>query len=279
MAQGVSGVGAIARGAIGLINDEPVFLSTAGVYGLTSNIITAERMVANRSYYVDPKLTKEAGLENAVACRWKGYFIIGINGRCYVIDGRQNKTYWQRSNGEYVYECFYWDNIPATCWMVRREPGDEQLWFGTADGRICRFNTDRSGLDRYNDDGAAIVALWSTAADDDGDPTVQKTMLKQGCAVTLKPYQRSGGKVFFRTDRDAALREVREGFLDILDFNDVDFSRWTFNCNDGPGEIFFRQKVKKYKRLQIAVVNDSVNEGFGVFAITKHYVMGNFAKK
>lgn len=279
VAQGVSGVGAIAKGAIGLINDEPVFLSSSGLYGLTSNIITAERMVQNRSYYVDALLTKEPDLENTVSCSWMGYFLLCINNRCYVIDGRQPKTYWQRSNGEFVYECHYWTNIPASCFLVRRTSGDEQLWFGTTDGRICRFNSDREGMDRYSDDGAAITARWSTAADDDGDPTVQKTMLKQGCAVTLKPYSRSSSKIFFRTDRDAAQREIRGGLMDIFDFGAVDFSRWSFNCNDGAGEVFFRQKVKKYKRLQIGVVNDAVNEGFGIVAITKHFVTGNFAKK
>lgn len=279
VAQGVSGVGAIAKGAIGLINDEPVFLSSSGLYGLTSNIITAERMVQNRSYYVDALLTKEPDLENTVSCSWRGYFLLCVNNRCYVIDGRQPKTYWQRSNGEFVYECHFWTNIPASCFLVRRTSGDEQLWFGTTDGRICRFNSDREGMDRYSDDGAAIMARWSTAADDDGDPTVQKTMLKQGCAVTLKPYPRSSSKIFFRTDRDAAQREIRGGLMDIFDFGAVDFSRWSFNCNDGAGEVFFRQKVKKYKRLQIAVVNDAVDEGFGIVAITKHFVTGNFAKK
>lgn len=38
-------------------------------------------------------------------------------------------------------------------------------------------------------------------------------------------------------------------------------------------------KVKKYKRLQIIVVNRENEQGFGVFAITKHYVAGNFAKR
>ena len=67
--------------------------------------------------------------------------------------------------------------------------------------------------------------------------------------------------------------------MDIFDWEDIDFSRFTFNANDGPQEIPFRRKIKNYKRLQILVKNDTVNEGFGVFGIVKHFVTGNFAKK
>ena len=52
----------------------------------------------------------------------------------------------------------------------------------------------------------------------------------------------------------------------------------TFHANDGPSEIPFRHKVKRYKRLQILVKNDAVNEGFGVYAIVKHFAAGGFAR-
>ena len=65
----------------------------------------------------------------------------------------------------------------------------------------------------------------------------------------------------------------------IFSWEDIDFSRFTFEANDAPAEIPFRRKVKNYKRLQILIKNDAVNEGFGVFCIVKHYVTGNFAKK
>ena len=67
--------------------------------------------------------------------------------------------------------------------------------------------------------------------------------------------------------------------MDIFDWEDIDFARFTFNANDGPAEVPLNRKVKNYKRLQIIVKNDAVNEGFGVFSIVKHFVTGNFAKK
>ena len=133
---------------------------------------------------------------------------------------------------------------------------------------------------RYSDDGEAIDAVWATRYDDDGTPAVLKTMIQRGCCVTIKPYARSSGTVYFRSDRPGGgERKVAATAMDILDFTDIDFERFTFNTDDSPQEIFLNRKVKNYKRLQIIVRNAENNEGFGIFQITKHYVIGNFAKR
>ena len=109
-------------------------------------------------------------------------------------------------------------------------------------------------------------------------------MIKKGNSVTIKPYTRSSAKVCFRTNKDAVDWGAVEwqaayGTMDIFDWSDIDFSRFTFNANDAPQEILFNTKVKKYKRLQIIIKNDALNEGFGIFSVTKHFVRGNFAKR
>jgi hypothetical protein len=103
-------------------------------------------------------------------------------------------------------------------------------------------------------------------------------MTKKGCLVTLKPYARSSGTIYIAKDGNAR-EKLRSGIMDIFDFNDIDFDRFTFNTNDSPKDIFFRKKVKKYKRLQIIVENDAVNEGFGILQIVKTYTVGNYAKQ
>lgn len=277
--QSIAGVGAVATRGMGNILDEQLFLARTGVYAITSNLVTAERIVQNRSFFIDPRLTKEPGLERAAAVSWKGMYLLGVNGHVYLLDGRQDKTYRAKSQGEYVYECYYWENVPAACWMNLKHGAGEALYFGTADGRVCRFNDDIETMERYNDDGAAIVACWATKADDDGDVTLLKTMIKKGNSVTIKPYTRSSARVCFRTEQDPVEWEAAYDQMDVFDWEDIDFSRFTFDANDAPREVLFRTKVKKYKRLQIIVKNDAVNEGFGVFGITKHYVVGNFAKR
>ena len=274
----LSGVGAVTRFGFGNIGDEQLILTGAGVYALTTNSLTAERIAQNRSYRIDPKLTAEQ-LTDAVSCSYDGAYLVFAGGHVYGLDGRQPRSYPGRNDTSFLYECFYWENVPARCVLRTIREGREALYFGSEDGGIRRFNTDLGGMDRYSDDGAAIEAVWATRSDDDGDPMVYKTLLKKGNAVTIKPYTRSSAKILFRTDRDAVAWQAAEGTMDIFDWEDIDFSRFTFEANDAPAEIPFRRKVKKYKRLQILIKNDAVNEGFGVYGIVKHFASGDFARK
>lgn len=274
----LAGAGAVTRFGFGNIGDEQLVLTGGGVYALTTNNLTAERIAQNRSYRVDPKLRTE-NLKEAVTCSWDGCFLIFVGGHVYGLDGRQPKSYPTRNDTSFLYECFYWENVPARCVLRVIDEGEEALYFGTEDGHICKFNTDINSVSKYRDDSSAIEAIWSTKFDDDGDPMVLKTMLKKGNAVTIKPYSRSGAKILIRTDRDAVAWQAASGNMDIFDWEYIDFERFTFVSNEGPAEIPFRRKVKNYKRLQIVIKNDSIDEGFGVYAIVKHYVTGNFAKR
>ena len=273
--QGISGIGAISKRCFGVLGDEPLFLSRQGIQAITSNTITAERTIRNRSFFVDSYLTTEENLDNAAACVWNDFYILCINGVAYVLDGK-NKSYKERSIAayDYSYECYYWTNIPAICLLSI----NGELYFGTEDGRICKFNTDIELLTKYSDDGKAIVASWSTTNDDDNAPHLYKSMTKKGCLVTLKPYTRSSGTIYIVQDGNPR-KKLRNGLMDILDWNDIDFDRFTFNTNDSPQDIFFKKKAKKYKRLQIIVENDAVNEGFGILQIVKTFTVGNYAKK
>ncbi len=248
---------------------------------MASAAYTSEKLAQQRSFYVNARLTEEPNLADAEAVIWNGMYILALpDGHCYVMDGRQQKSYKSASLGDFVYECYYWENVPARTWMCVRDSTEEELYFGTADGKICKVNSDIEGMARYSDDGEAIDAVWSTKYDDDGTPAVLKTMIKRGCCVTIKPYARSSGTVYFKSDRSGGeARQVTSKPMDILDFTDIDFERFTFNTDDSPQEIFLNRKVKNYKRLQLIVRNSEVNEGFGIFQITKHFVVGNYAKR
>ena len=67
--------------------------------------------------------------------------------------------------------------------------------------------------------------------------------------------------------------------MDIFTFEDIDFERFSFNTNESPQDIYLKKKVKKYKRLQLIIVNDGLNEGFGILQIAKTYKVGNYARK
>lgn len=279
--QTIAGVGALSPGSFASLFDDPLFLSRSGVAAITSSSLTGEKIIQNRSLYLNAQLTNELSLPEAEAAVWRGMYLLALpEGHVYILNGRQTKTYRSASLADFVYEGFYWENVPARCWYVKRSGTDEELYFGTEEGKICKFNTDIENMSRYSDDGAAIAAVWATKYDDDGTPAILKTLLKRGCCVTIQPYTRSSAEVYIRADRTGGHeKKVAQKPMDILDFSDIDFERITFSTDESPQEIFLNRKVKNYKRMQIIVRNAEPNEGFGIFQITKHYVTGNYAKR
>lgn len=274
--QGIAGVGAISAYAFDTLLDEPLFLSRRGIMAIYSNTISLERTIKNRSYFIDSLLTKEEDLENACAVEWNGYFLLAVEGRCYVLDGR-NKTYRQSQTetvGDFIYECYHWENFPARCFLSQ---GGE-LYFGTKDGRVCKMNTDILTNSRFNDDNDAVYAAWSTKNDDDGIGFLYKTTAKKGCSVTIKPYLRSSCTVYFRKDGENETF-IKEHLMDIFSWEYIDFERFTFNTNESPQDVYLNKKVKKYKRLQIIICNDKKDEGFGILQITKSYKVGGYSKR
>ena len=93
----------------------------------------------------------------------------------------------------------------------------------------------------------------------------------------IKPYTRSSAKVTIRTEKDFG-SEIKSETMDIFDWEDIDFSRFTFHSNDAPQVVPFNTKIKKYITMQIFIKNEALNEGFGVFGIIKRYMKGNYVK-
>ncbi len=271
---GIAGKGAFSPYSFATLVDEPLFLSRTGIFAITSNVITAEKTLQNRSYYIDPRLTKEPNLDTATACEWNGYYIIAVNGHAYLLDSRQKSGEKQNPNG-FVYECFYWENINATCFMVY----NGELYWGDSGGNICKLNTDIADMTKYNDNGAAIKAEWQTKMDDDGLSQFTKTLHKKGFTVTTKPITRSSVKVSYKTSSMNEPELIKEVDTSIQSWLDVDFSEFTFNSNDNAQPVIIKKNVKKYQALQIIISNEEINQGMGLFQITKEYEIGNYVKR
>ena len=270
---GIVGIGAVSKNCFAVLNDDPLFLSERGIFAISPSNLSYDRVTRNRSWYIDPQLRNETNLANAVACTWNGCYLLGINGNVYILDGRK-KTVGGTDN-DYRYECYLWDNVPASCFAT---DFDNNLYFGTADGRVCKFKTESDGMHRFSDDGAAIRAVWTTPFTDDGRIQNFKTLQKKGCLVVLAPYNKSSCKVYFAVDGKQD-KFVCSGNVDITDiFEEIDFERLTFISETGPREIYFNKKQRKYKRLQLVFVNDEINEGFGIFKIVKTFAVNGYSK-
>lgn len=268
LVQGAAGLGAVSPRALGNLQDEPLFLSRSGVCALVSGDVSALRSVQNRSYYLDGRLLKEPGLAAACAAVWQGRYLLAVGeGRVYLLDGRQDRSY--RQGGGAAYEGYYWEGVPARCLCVR----EDELFFGTEDGRLCRLNTDIDTLARYSDDGAAIPCQWATPFDDDGDAARYKTLQRLGTGVVLKPSVRSSCQLSMRTELVPG-RDIRHAFLDIFDWEQLRFDRFSFCTSTQPQLVALLTRLRRYGSLQLVARNDQVNEGFGVYAIVKRYTFG-----
>lgn len=342
---GFTGIGSLTTKSVFSLGDEPLFLSQNGIMGMVSNAINSSNSVKNRSGYLDPRLLLETDLSSAIATIHKGYYILVINGHAYILDSRQKSTDY-KGNTSYLYESYYWNNIPATAIAS----DGTVLWFGTGDGRLCRFKetghmADYSDNSRYGDepirayikDGetehsstwlvdsngdtitpdatktyivmgliddegisreidelytvyswtgsayddeytqAPISAIWSTPLDNDGATNWFKTLQKKGTGCTLYPFTRSSVHAYFEKDGQGEVY-VGTTTIDIDNWEDIDFDRFTFIANKAPRDLFVRKKMKKYKRLKIILKNEELDEGFGVQEIFKTYLMARYAK-
>lgn len=160
---GAMGEALINRHTLANFGNDALMLSRNGVFGiiLSQSSRTTESYTRERSRSINEKL-KHNDLENAAAVVYDNKYFLSVDGVCYVADGRFTYRTSDNLDGAFNYEWWYWDNIPARVFSVI----DNLLYFGTADGRICRFDeeyTDRSyqlceeGDLSYDTDNSTIV--------------------------------------------------------------------------------------------------------------------------
>lgn len=142
---GNMGEAMISRFASKDFGGDKLFLSENGVFGvvLSENITIGERYSRERSRMVNARLTREKDLSQAVAIVYKGKYYLAVNGHVYVADSRYRSTRADSVDSAWGYEWYFLSGVPA---RVLAEV-DGALWFGTADGRLCRFDneyTDRT---------------------------------------------------------------------------------------------------------------------------------------
>ena len=264
--QNINGIGAVSNGAFNTLNEEPLFLSKVGVMGIEVSSEETDRMLRNRSYFINKKLCSEDNLSSAISFVHDGMYYLAINGHCYVLDGSQ-KSSWANTKTNLQYECYYLENIPAQCFAKY----NEELWFTDFLGNVCRFKTDHDSFpyrDAYTigeeipDNGVAIDAVWSTIADDDGAVHYFKNLQKKGVVISLLPQSDSGVDVYVKADDN---EPILVGTTDAKDYT-------------LPFDFYTRKKVKKYKRLQFICRNNTLDDAFGIDQIIKSYTVGSYSK-
>lgn len=258
LTQGAQGEGAVCARSFALLNDLPMFLSARGVQGVYGTSVAEQRTIQSVSDAVTPRLEAEPGLENACAIVFEGKYYLAVNGHVYIADGSLAEP-----NGGPAW--FYWSNVPAQCFAVL----DGVLWFGTADGRLCRFKqAEEDGA--YRDDNDAIDAYWRTPTLPLSDWGRMKTV--RDVIPTLVPHSRSGATVQYESEDGKTLALSRN--MDLFSFKTLDFSRFSFRCI--PGALSYRTRYRQHRMplLAVRIGNDRPDEPFGLLALTIRWTAG-----
>ena len=288
--QGVKGVGAISRNAFGSLRDDALFYAREGVYAVAGTDASQQRTIQNRSYFVDNRMRYEQNKQDAVAVVWRNRYLIAFpsSGHCYVADARMQAG----MNESFVYEWFYWTNIPACAFLEF----DENLFFGTTDGRLCKMNEDFTSMLRYQDNlvrkpdpidvtlegeawtgGDAIRAHWTTRADAFGTLAHMKTLTKRGNTIQLKPYSHSVATVYVITNAKGP-DLLATGEMNMWDFSELDFRDIDFMALSTPRIVSFNSKVKKFQVLQLRIENNEPRQSIGLYGIQLQYIVNNYIK-
>lgn len=278
----IAGTGAISRKSFATLVDDALFLARDGIYGITSNTTTSETVIARRSELINPRLIEEKNLENAVATVWNSMYLLSVNNHVYLLDSRVTH---KNLGVSYGYECYYWDNVPATDFLSYQG----NLFFGDRDGNWCRFNTDISNYTAYEDNGIedehgnmsggdAIHALYKLRLDSDNYPQYFKTLNKRGSVLELMQLPHSEAQLSYIKDGGAPIRLANAKLADKFTWTLVDFEDFCFSSVGDVKSFYPKKKVKKYKYLQFVLESENIDSDFGICGLTKTYYFGNFAK-
>lgn len=265
-AAGAMGENLINRHALANFGDDALMLSENGVYGIVlgENARTTERYTRERSRSINEKL-KSNNLENATAIVYQNKYYLAVDGVCYVADGRFTFRTSDSLDGAFNYEWWYWDNIPARVFAVF----DNTLYFGTADGRVCRFDeaySDRTyhvceaGDISYSIDNDTIVYREGISVGENDRITFDTplyALLQENCSVSSQGIsfaEDMSGKIYNgievyaeNVDGTPLLRETKYYLSDVdnetFSYQLIDENGDYVNLTEGSGGFSLCRKI------------------------------------
>lgn len=227
---GVKNIGCISKYCnCNLLND-PLILSNQGVFAIIGN--NGEKFAQQRSYYVNGKLLKEEHLENAIAITVDGKYYLAVNNHMYIADSRYLSYPKHSKTEQYQYEWWYWDNIPARILFS----WNNELYFGTVDGKICKFN------DGYEDIDTPVQAYWETPFLELNSSSEAKTI--KSVTLTLNPHGNTDITFGYILD-DGTINIITKEYRNLAD--------------DFPKTIQEKEKIKKFMFVKFFMRNNTIN--------------------
>lgn len=271
----LQGAGAYSKYCFNYLEEEPLFLTKLGVYAITAQDITGEKYAQNRSYYLDGKLLEEENLEEAFAYTFRDFYYLCLNSHVYVLDGLQPvRTDKSKPYATRQYVGFYWENVPATCMFEM----NGNLCFGTPDGYICKFYTDRHALESYSDFGMEdeeevknpIPAVWETA--DISEQLFYKNKKYRYIALKCLPELASSVQIWAQRHGIWEMLKEDETTLRYFDFRHIDFTHFSFNVDATAKVLSTKARLRKLDHVRFKFVNENLEEPFSLNDFAVEYV-------
>ena len=256
----------------GYLAGEPIFLTSLGVYALTSQDITGRELTNLRSFFLNGKLLDETDLDKAYAFVYKDFYILAVNGVLYILDGLQSvQTDKSAPYSTRQFVGYFRDNVDAnTMWEE-----DGALWFGSKTGKVCKFYTNPDDIFSYNDDGAAIMCRWETP-DFDGK-LFYKNKTFRYLAVRLKQAIVTSIRMSVMKRGLWTVLSTNASTASYFSFKSLVFSKLSFSSDVTNRVVPLKTRVKKVDKARYRFENLNVNEPFALDKIGIEYVeKGNF---
>lgn len=281
----LQGAGASSSYCFDYLEVEPIFLSSLGIYAITSQDITGEKYAQNRSYYLNRKLLAERNIKDAIGLTWKDYYVLCVNNHFYILDGLQpirtdkSAPYALRQYASFYFEFDLEPNETITyVWNMYG-----YLCFGTSQGRVMRFYRDQNDINSYNDNGKAIAAHWQSP--DISGKLFYKNKTFRYVALKVTPARNSS--LVIEGEKNGIWTEIKREYAKVkyFSFDGLTFARtpndnpqFTFQCDKTEKVVPAKTRIKKVDKVFFRFSNAEINEPLGINSFALEYTQGGNIK-
>lgn len=146
-----------------------------------------------------------------------------------------------------------------------------ELYFGTKTGEIMKFSKNYKSFN-----GHSINSHWEMNFYDFGAEYLRKNMQK--IWVSLLPQAKASAVINYISDADG-VGEVPETIeYNLLSFEEIDFSDFSFLTNYNPQAFRIKMTAKKFTHLKITIDNDSVTDDAVILSLSTQVEFGGESK-
>ncbi len=161
---------------------------------------------------------------------------------------------------------------------------EEDLYFVTHGGVICKFNFDKRDSETrvipnqwYTFDGRTIESGAAVKMDNCGVPHLTKTTVRKSVVIKTRSNAKSTAKIFVRTNRDP-YKQVDRLISGQASFVGADFVDLTFGTVDQDKSLFaVKEREKCWVEKQYYIKSDEFMRPFALYYIVySYYVAGRY---